>query len=747
LEGGRIRVIARDLTQPSPLALEALNARPYAYLDDAPLEERRTQAVMARRWIDAAAAADLGRLDPQAIARVRAEAWPDAASGDELCDALSWLTFLTDREAAENSAWPPLLAALAAQGRVVRIARRHPPGADARGTDALHGNLAGGDPTDTKACGTPPPAGDPGGNGGLWVAVERRGLFEPVVPSSEASLIEIVRGRLEGLGPVTVPALAAPLALAQPAVCAALAALEAEGFVLRGRFTAGAAAEEWCERRLLARIHRYTVKRLRAEIEPVPARDFLRFLCDWQRVAPQTRMQGSDAVAAVLSQLEGFEAPAAAWESELLLSRLSDYDPEWLDEHCRAGRFVWARLEPRKLDAGKGDTDTSTTRTFGADTSNARTVEAYTGTTRTGAGPIRTTPITLLARRNLKAWAAWSRAQDPRQLGYKPRAVFDFLRARGASFFDELADGVGLLPVEVEEALAELVALGLVNSDSFGGLRALLVPASRRGTPHSGRRRGRRAAMFGMADAGRWAVVRREAAESVVRAADGAVRAADGAARGVDGDAWAADGAVRAADGDAWAADGAARGAGGVRRSVAGGDRVADDAARAAHARRAADEAVEHVVRTLLRRWGVIFWRLLAREASWLPSWREILMCCRRLEARGEIRGGRFVAGFAGEQYADPTAIEPLRAVRRRPHAGQYVSLSAADPLNLLGIVTPGPRLPSLTGNRLLLRDGLPIATLAAGAVTWLETLAPEEQWRAQNALLRRPVAEVVDRI
>jgi ATP-dependent Lhr-like helicase len=636
LENGRIRVIARDLTQPSPLALEALNARPYAYLDDAPLEERRTQAVMGRRWIDAAAAADLGRLDPHAIARVRAEAWPDAASGDELCDALSWLTFLTDREAAENPAWPPLLAELAAQGRVARVEQ----------------------------------GGRLGGHPGLWVAVERRGLFEPVVPSSEESLVEIVRGRLEGLGPVTVPALAAPLGLEHPAVSAALAALEAEGVVLRGRVTSGAAAEEWCERRLLARIHRYTVKRLRAEIEPVPARDFLRFLFDWQRVAPQTRMQGSDAVAAVLAQLEGFEAPAAAWESDLLMSRLSDYDPEWLDEHCQAGRFVWARLESRKGDVGKGDTGK--------------------GDTRAGAGPIRTTPITLLARRNLKAWVPWTRPQDPAQLAYRPRAVFDFIATRGASFFDELADGVGLLPVEVEEALAELVALGLVNSDGFGGLRALLVPASRRGNAHAGRRRGRRLAMFGMADAGRWAIVRREAAGPAGRTA-------------VAGDP----------DGD--------------------------------HAGRAADEAVEQVVRTLLRRWGVIFWRLLAREASWLPSWREILMCCRRLEARGEIRGGRFVAGFAGEQYAEPTAIEPLRAVRRRPLAGQYVSLSAADPLNLLGIVTPGARLPSLTGNRLLYRDGLPMATLAAGAVTWLETLGPEEQWRAQNALLRGPVAEVVD--
>ena len=124
LESGAIRTIARDLTEPSPLALEALNARPYAYLDDAPLEERRTQAVMSRRWIDAASAADLGRLDSQAIARVRDEAWPDATTPDELHDALSWLTFLTEEERSRNPAWPELLDELAAQGRAARVSGR-----------------------------------------------------------------------------------------------------------------------------------------------------------------------------------------------------------------------------------------------------------------------------------------------------------------------------------------------------------------------------------------------------------------------------------------------------------------------------------------------------------------------------------------------------------------------------------------------------------------------------------------------
>ncbi len=602
LEQGDVRVIARDLTEPSPLALEALNARPYAYLDDAPLEERRTQAVMSRRWIDAASAADLGKLDADAIARVRGEAWPDAATLDELHDALLWLTFLTQEEAGRTAPWPELLRELEAQGRIARLA---------------------------DGTGRP-----------LWVATERRALFEPQVPASDEALVEIVRGRLEGLGPVSAQAIADSIGLPPAPVLSALAALQGEGFAMRGWFTPDAFAEEWCERRLLARIHRYTVKRLRAEIEPVAARDFLRFLFEWQRVLPDARMQGSDAVAAVLAQLEGYEAPASAWETDILPARITEYEPEWLDEHCRAGRFVWTRLEPRAFDRDRG------------------------------ASPIRSTPITLLARRSVKAWSAFTEGHDPEHLGSRARAVMEYIKASGASFFDEIAEHVGMLPVEAEEALAELVALGVVNSDSFGGLRALLVPSSQRGRASGrGGRRKRHMALFAMADAGRWALVRRPGA----------------------------------------------------------GDRPDE-------------ESIEHVVRTLLRRWGVIFWRLLAREAAWLPPWRDVVMCCRRLEARGEIRGGRFVAGFSGEQYAAPEAVAPLREARRRPHTGQLISLSGADPLNLLGIVTPGARLPSLAGNRILYRDGLPITIYAAGEVQFLEKVEPQEEWEARNAVLRRHV-------
>jgi ATP-dependent helicase Lhr and Lhr-like helicase len=637
LESGAIRVVARDLTEPSPLALEALNARPYAYLDDAPLEERRTQAVMSRRWIDPESAADIGKLDPEAIERVRAEAWPDATTPDELHDALLWLTFLTDEELRRNAAWPPLMDELAATLRVARISIPGLPAADSDMRRAI-----------------------------VWVAAERRALFEPSL--SDESLVEIVRGRLEGLGPVTASAIADSLALPASRINIALAALEAEGFAMRGRFTAGvvqaagaeqapgAAEEEWCERRLLARVHRYTVKRLRAEIEPVQARDFVRFLGVWQRVLPESRMQGSDALAAVLTQLEGFEAPAGAWETEIIPSRMAEYEPQWLDEHCRAGRVIWTRLAAR-----------------GAANRIAPGAEPERGR---GASPVRSTPITLLARRNVPLWSALTDQSDSPQLTSRAEAVAAFIREHGASFFDEIAEHVGMLPVEVEDALAELVALGMVNSDSFAGLRVLLLPSGRRGksTSYSGRRK-RRLALFGMADAGRWALVRRPMPAAPQR----------------------------------------------------GG------------------EAVEHIVRTLLRRWGVIFWKLLGREADWLPPWRDMLMCCRRLEARGEIRGGRFVAGFSGEQYATPEAVGLLRDVRRKPHTQAYLSLSAADPLNLIGIITPGARLPSLAGNRLLYRDGLPIATYAAEEVHYLVDLAEKEQWEAQTALLRRHTPLVLD--
>ena len=614
IQSGEIRIVACDLTEPSPLALEVLSARPYAYLDDAPLEERRTQAVMSRRWLAPETASDLGRLDADAIARVREEAWPDATNADELHDALAWLGFLTEEEIAAQSNWSEWLFTLAQQKRATKLEL--------------------------------PEAA-------LWISAERLPQFRALWPNAlltpdivapdgyaaknwppEDALVEILRGRLEGLGPVSQSALTAGLALAPSAVAAALAALETEGFAMRGRFTPGTLVEEWCERRLLARIHGYTVKRLRAEIQPVAARDFLRFLASWQRVAPDGRMEGPDALRTIIGQLEGFEAAAGAWESEILPSRLIGYDPAWLDDLCLAGQVTWARLKPR-ANGGEGKTS-----------------------------PVRSTPIALLARRNAALWTMLSPKADDAVPSANARAVIDAIREHGASFFDELVDSTGLLRVQVEEALAELVALGLVNSDSFGGLRALLVPSSERRSAASGRRR--RAAKFGMEDAGRWALARRNRA---------------------------------APESDT--------------------------------------QAVEHAARTLLNRYGVVFWRLLAREAEWLPPWRDLLRVYRKLEGRGEIRGGRFVAGFSGEQFALPEAIAALRETRREQPSRAWISVSGADPLNLIGIIAPGARIPALTGNRLLYRDGIPIASLTGGEIQFLEHVEASDEWQARKALLR----------
>jgi len=614
LESGEMRVVARDLTQPSPLALEVLSARPYAYLDDAPLEERRTQAVMARRWVAPESADELGRLDAEAIARVRLEAWPDPANAEELHDALLWLGCLTAEEVAAVPEWSGWLDALRRNQRVALL-------------------------------GTPQAT--------LWVAAERLAQFQAVwgadaagggvfiaacqaaPPSPESALVEILRGRLEGLGPVTPGALATPLGLEPDDIAPALVALETEGFVLRGRFTPGGNTEEWCDRRLLARIHHYTVRRLRAEIEPVAARDFLRFLCAWHHLTEDTRLEGPDAVTVAVGLLEGFEAPAGAWETELLPARIADYEPTWLDDACLAGRLAWGRLTPGR--ASNGDR---------------------------AASPLRTTPVSVLPRRHLAVWTALAGAGNGALPGPRAQAVLEALRQHGASFFDELVDATGLLRHQVEEALAELVSFGLVTSDSFGGLRALLVPSDRRKPFAAGPRR-RRTLAFGMEDSGRWSPMRRPAPDAAPPA------------------------------------------------------------------------SVEHVARTLLHRYGVVFWRLLAREADWLPPWRDLLRVYRRLEARGEIRGGRFVAGFSGEQYALPDAVGTLREMRRRPQDDEFVSLSGADPLNLVGVLTPGAKLPAVTRNRLLLRDGLPVASLSGGEVVFLTELDSAAQWRARKLLLR----------
>jgi ATP-dependent Lhr-like helicase len=391
---------------------------------------------------------------------------------------------------------------------------------------------------------------------------------------------------------------------------------------------------EWCDRRLLARIHRYTLNRLRSEIAPVNAAEFMRFLLSWQRVEPERRMRGLEGLAAVVGQLDGYECPAASWESDVLASRCDDYDPMLLDTLCLTGRVMWGRLAGKQ---GGGE----------------------------AGRPIRSTPIGLFLRPNADLWLAAGRKPEPQEesLSSYARDVLVVLRRRGASFFHDLVTGSGLLNTQVETALAELAAAGLVTSDSFAGLRALLVRSDKRRPFGSSTRRHRMAAS-GVESAGRWSLLTHPDAD-------------------------------------------------------------------------AEDAVVEAAAWTFLRRYGVVFRRVLHRESLSIP-WRKLAMCYRRLEARGEIRGGRFVQGMSGEQFALPEAVSALRAVRKDGPQGQLLSISAADPLNLVGIVTPGELVPALRKNRIVFADGVPLAALEGGAVKQLGEFGQYTSYEVERALVRR---------
>jgi ATP-dependent Lhr-like helicase len=615
MERGEVRLISRDLPAPSPLAAEILSARPYAFLDDAPLEERRTQAVLNRRWTDPQSTDDLGALDVDAIAAVAEEAWPTPASADEMHEALMSLACITEAEAQANPNWRDWLKTLADSGRACQI------------------------------------------NQSLWLARERltclmaiypQAVLRPVVQAlsgfdeaweTDDAVLEVIRARLSAFAPLALKAIADPLELPPAQVIQALAQLEREGYVLRGRFIPGVVEEQWCERHLLARIHRYTVKRLRREIEPVALQDFMRFLFDWQHLTSASQGKGSAVLPAIIAQFEGYPAAASAWDSDILPARIKDYSASWLDDLCRSGKLVWTRLTARSKSTGTA---------------------------------LRSTPIVLLPRNRVGLWSDLTEQTPIAELSPKTQKVHGALREQGALFFDELVQEAHLLRTELEIALQELVGAGLVNADSFAGLRALITPASKRQNRSS--RRGRGALIGGMDDAGRWALLRR-----------------------------------------------------GPSAPLTDNPRTAATPA----------DTLEHIAMTLLRRYGVVFWRLLEREADWLPSWRELLRTFHRLEARGEIRGGRFVSGLAGEQFALPEAIALLREVRRRPHDGSLIAVCGVDPLNLAGTLLPGAKVPALTSNRLVYRDGLPVAAQISGkTVLWVE-LDDQAKAEVRNKLIR----------
>ncbi len=725
IERNEKNLFARDVIEASPLAQEILNARPYAYLDDAPLEERRTRAVYQRRWLDPETARDMGKLDQGAIDRVRHEAWPRVENSDELHDALVELGFITEQEGTD---WQEFFAELKNDRRaaVLQVNTRT---AGVRGPQ--RGSPAGVlDPPAMSARREPP--GDSGrsfndANAGetpalpvqkLWVAAERLPQLEAMYPSAalqppivapetsaqvpwvfEDALVEVLRGRLEGLGPVTVEALVNSFGLSKNAIESGLLKLEAEGFVIRGQFTPGLTETEWSARRLLARIHSYTLNRLRQEIEPASTADFMSYLLAWQKVAPDHQMEGSESVRAIIEQLEGFEAPAASWEGELLPSRLAEYDPAWLDDLCLSGEVVWARLTPPAPPSP-----------------SARSAVSENGVERArGSAPVRNTPIALLRRKNFAIWN-WVFPQpslNEVEFSTTTRAVHEYLALRGASFFTDIVEGTKLLRTQVEESLAELVANGLVISDSFAGLRALLTPSSRK-TQAASKRKHRQAA-YEMSSAGRWSLLNRGAATVLTGSAS--VAPARGSSPTVK------EGSVPE------------------------------------------PESTEKIARILLKRYGVVFKRLLEREGIALP-WRVLLRIYHRLEARGEIRGGRFVAGISGEQFALPDAVGMLRAIRRaRTGAVDFsfrspaqkeeepsltvglpssaseeslISVSAADPLNLVGIITPGGRVTAHTSNRILYRNGEPITVLEAGETRFLVELSRTMEWKAKSALMRK---------
>src|SRR5437667_1626920 len=501
IEHGQIRCIARDLPEPSPLASEILNARPYAFLDNAPLEERRTQAVYTRRASERNGSDGLGVLDAAAIEKVVKEARPEATNADELHDALMLLGVMTEAEiqrTANSENAEQLMSILIAESRATRL---RVPTLVSTGREVLECGAAaplssGPEILQKRSTGAPQNAGAPRT---FWIAAERVPMIEPVYPDAfvEPKLVlpdsvrgkswqrsdairELVRGRMEVCGPITVSELSDTLILPPPDIDGALLALESEGFVLRGKFRPSVTEQEWCDRRLLERTHRLTIDRLRAEIRPVSVHDFYRFLFAWQHADREHRVEGLEGLQSVLQQLDGCELPLAAWESAVLPARVADYDPEWLDRLCFSGRVGWGRLSTPK-------------------NSSAR-----------ASAPLRTSPIALYLRENLADWLALTLPKSATELSVNSQAVFEALQSGGALFFSELVNRSGLLPSQVEEALSQLAALGLVTSDSFDGLRALLVPSSKR--PTFGRntaKRRRRTNLASIEFAGRWSLLPR----------------------------------------------------------------------------------------------------------------------------------------------------------------------------------------------------------------------------------------------
>ncbi len=639
LMAGEIHAVAVDTASASPFSHEILNANPYAFLDDAPLEERRARAVSLRGLLPEAALGEIGRLDPEALAEVAGQAWPDVLNADELHDAL--VTLVAFPESKPEAVSLPNGGAVSAAS---------PAGIDRRWKESVAKWI----PYFDKLASERRVSRASSGGRTWWVAAERARTFRrlfpeaalecepPAVeaesPSFEDALARLLTGWMAHLGPVTAKELAELLGLPREAVESGFVRLESAGAILRGRFTEprapslpldsvrgllgapGAvgvpgfgdkvyrrAAEpgpgpEWCERHVLARIHRQTIGLLRRQIEPVSPAVFVRWLLRWLHVAPGTQLSGERGTLEVVRQLQGFEAPANAWEPQILARRIAGCDGKELARLCLGGAVGWGRLTPHPA-----------------------TIESPGGRR---VSPSSVAPIAFFLREEADWLGLVSGPGHAEGLSAAAREVAAWLGERGASFFADIVRGTRRLKAEVETALWELVAAGLATADDFDNLRALVDPLRRAG-------RGRGRTLRPRHSAGRWSLFQRA----------------------------------------------------GV------GDR---------------NEALESACRMLLARYGVVFREIIARE-SVLPAWRELLKTLRRLEDRGEVRGGRFVDGFLGEQFAAPAAVEFLRASRLEPESGEAVAVAAADPLNLVGILIPGERVPALSGKFITYRDGVPI--------------------------------------
>jgi ATP-dependent helicase Lhr and Lhr-like helicase len=593
---GRIRCLAVDTPVPSQFSHEILNANPYAYLDDAPLEERRARAVEMRRVLPETVVSEIGRLDPAAIASVRDDAWPDVRDAEELHDALLSLIALPVPANTAEQSTNPLQTKL----------QESVPQWTAYFEELVAEHRAGRAQSDGAT---------------YWVTAERAAAFRQILPSAifdisvpelpsietsrEDALLAMITGWMAHAAPVCAAQLAAVLGVVLSDVDKALLRLETSGVILRGRFMEPTSTEtEWCERRLLARIHRLTIGHLRKQIESVTPAQFMNWLFRWQHIAPGTQLLGERGVLEALRQLQGFEAPANSWERQILARRVANYDPKELDQLCLTGAVGWGRLSPHPA-------------TLELPTDGKRRVV-----------PSSVAPITFFARDDSEWMIPRRESGDAETSNLSPAAaaVLQFLRQRGASFFSDIVRGTGKLKSEVETALWELVAAGLLTADGFDNLRALIDPKRRSGQGSGRSTRPRHST-------GRWSLL--YSAEATDR-----------------------------------------------------------------------NVALEAICSMLLRRYGIVFREVLTRE-SILPKWREVLITLRRLEDRGEIRGGRFVSGFLGEQFALPVAVESLRAMRKQQPSGEVVTVSAADPLNLVGILVPGDRVASNSGKFVSFRDGV----------------------------------------